>query len=378
MTQNPAGVTVTTVPAAAGNAEAHQKTIAALAAGSPPNLVINWHFLLSDFFNQGGTVDVDAALKGNADWKKARPSLYPYLADGFSWQGKLFAIPVYNSLYQMYYQPNLLRRAGLPTPPPRTWNWDQFSDFQKKAATPPDITGYDDEWTYARTGMMALGNGFRPLSQDGTKFVFNSPEVQETVEWELGLVKSGLMRAHDGSANGGWSEKLPQGRVVFQLAIAARVPTYRKDGVDFGTCYYPIGPKSKDKKNYSHGVSYGVAVFQGDPKKVQAALLAGLWTTRPDAGAVYAEVGGVPPSYKHTVEDALFQAQFKKDAESWPFYDILPNYIPMPSFPGFIEARNEVDGQLRAIWSGKTSVRDGLNEATRLGQARLDQARQAK
>jgi ABC-type glycerol-3-phosphate transport system substrate-binding protein len=367
--QNPHGITVTST--GGNNLE---KVTAALTAGTPPDLVDGFHFNLSALFRQGATVDIDAELKGNADWKQARAALYPEIANGFTWKGKLFAVPLYSSYFSLYYQPEFLKRAGLAAPPPRNWTWEQFLDYCRKASRPPEVTGYDDQWSYSRTGMLVLNNGHRFISQDGTKFSYNSPEAVEALEFQLQLIRQGLMRAHDGSPSGGYSEKLPEGKVVFQFAVAARVPLYRSQGTQFGTCFYPLGPKNRDKKNFTHGESYGFAVFKNkDARKQQAALLAAVWGTRPDAGLVFAQTGGTPPAYRHTIESAALQAAFKHDADVWPFYELLPTYIPMPNFPGFAEVRAMGDQMIRDIWAQKTTVRDGLNEYTRLAQQRLDE-----
>ncbi|MBI3974268.1 MAG: extracellular solute-binding protein [Chloroflexi bacterium] len=367
--QNPHGISV-----ASTGGNNIQKVIAALTAGTPPDLVDGFHFNMSALFKQGATVDIDAELKSNTDWKKARAAIYPEILNGFTWKGKLFAVPLYSSYFSMYYQPEFLKRAGLPAPPPKNWSWEQFLDYSKKAARPPEITGYDDSWSYSRTGMLVLNNGHRFISQDGTKFSYNSPEAVEALEFQMQMIKQGLMRAHDGLGNGGYSEKLPEGKVVFQFAVAARVPRYRNDGAQFGTCFYPIGPKNKEKKSYTHGESYGFAVFKNkDAKKEQAALLAALWGTRPDSGLVFAQVGGTPPAYKTAIESSELQAAFKSDRDVWPFYELLPTYIPMPNFPGFAEVRSMGDQMIRDIWAQKATVREGLNEYTRLAQQKLDE-----
>jgi ABC-type glycerol-3-phosphate transport system substrate-binding protein len=195
------------------------------------------------------------------------------------------------------------------------------------------------------------------------------------VEWLLGYMKSGLMRPHDGSGGGGYSEKLPQGGVVFQNGVAARIPLYRQQGTEFGTCFYPLGPRNTTKLNYTQGSPYAFSVFKSaDGRRVRAALLAALWAARPESGMTFAAIGGVTTSYKSIVESAAFQETFRKDALSWPFHEALPGSLPWPSFPTFEQAQTAANTQLKAIWSGTTSVADGLKEAERLGQQVLDEA----
>ena len=368
--QSGSGVTVTS-----SGGQAIDKVTAALTAGTPPDMVDGFHFNMSALYRQGGMVDIDGELKGDAEWKKLRPGLYPEIASGFTWKGKLFAVPLYSSYFSMYYQPEHLKRAGIATPPPKTWTWDQFTDQAKRAGRPPEIWGYEDQWSYSRTGMMVLNNGHRFLSQDGTKFSYNSPEAIEALEYQMGLVRQGIMPATpEQYPNGKYEELMGQGKVVFEFAVAARVPRYRTEGAQFGTCHYPLGPKNTAKKNFTHGESYGMAVFKNkDPKKQAAALQAAVWGARADSGFVFAKVGGTPPAYKHAVESAELQAAFKSDADVWPFYELLPTYIPMPNFPGFAEVRSMGDKAVNDIWLQKTPVRDGLNEYTRLAQQKLDE-----
>ena len=73
------------------------------------------------------------------------------------------------------------------------------------------------------------------------------------------------MRPHDGSAGGGYSEKLPQGGVVFQNGVAARIPLYRQQGTEFGTCFYPLGPRNTTKLNYTQGSPYAFSVARWTP-----------------------------------------------------------------------------------------------------------------
>ncbi|MGI8424256.1 MAG: ABC transporter substrate-binding protein [Chloroflexota bacterium] len=370
-TQSGTGITVTS-----SGGQGIDKVIAALTAGTPPDMVDGFHFNMSALFRQDGTVDIDGELKGDAEWKKLRPGLYPEIASGFTWKGKLFAVPLYSSFFSMYYQPEHLKRVGIATPPPKAWTWDQFTDQAKRAGRPPEVWGHEDSWSYSRTGMMVLNNGHRFLSQDGTKFSYNSAEAIEAVEYQLGLVKQGIMPANLDSfpTPGKWEELMPSGRVVFEFAVAARVPRYRNEGVQFGTCHFPLGPKNTAKKNFTHGESYGIAVFRNkDPKKQAAALQAAVWGARADSGFVFAKTGGTPPAYKHAVESPELVAAFKSDVDAWPFYELLPNYIPMPNFPGFAEVRTMGDKAINDIWLQKTPVREGLNEYTKQAQIRLDE-----
>jgi ABC-type glycerol-3-phosphate transport system substrate-binding protein len=369
--QNPGGAKVVVEELGVPDA----KFTAAIASATTPDMTISHQVFLVDFFRVGATVDVDAELKGNAEWRRVRPSVYPNILKGVSWKDKVYAVPSHNSFFLMYYHPEALKRVGL-TAPPKTWSRETFVEYARKAARPAEeLFGHDSRWDHQHWAMFLLNNGGAIVNKDNTRLLIDSPDSIETVEWKLGLQRSGLMRPHDGSETGGYKEWLAEGKAVFQFAVPNRVRTWRQTGVQFGTCFYPLGPKNTAKTNYAFGSALGTAVFKNqDAKKVQAALLAGLWQSRPDSGMTFAQDGAVPPSYRHIVEAPEFQAVWKKDAESWPFYEVLPGFIPELNFPKYWDAMAAVTKQLQTIWAGKTSVRDGLTEAQRLAQQILDES----
>jgi ABC-type glycerol-3-phosphate transport system substrate-binding protein len=222
--------------------------------------------------------------------------------------------------------------------------------------------------------MMILNNGVRMVKPDNSKLQMDAPEVLATIEWELSLVKQGLMRAHDGTASGGYKERLPDGTVLFQFGVPARVVTYRSSNIPLGVGFYPLGPSNKEKANYSHGASYGMGVFKNGAKQSSAAALASLATTQMDAGLIYAMEAGTPPSYKYAVASASLQDYLKNNPDTGVFYQGLSSFLPYPPVPAFEDVRAEIDKHLLDIWAGKVSARDGLAEAQRIAQLIADAA----
>jgi hypothetical protein len=54
-----------------------EKLLGALAAGTPPDLTRYQNFYLAPLFAKGGLLDADTAMKGIAEWRRVRPSLFP-------------------------------------------------------------------------------------------------------------------------------------------------------------------------------------------------------------------------------------------------------------------------------------------------------------
>jgi ABC-type glycerol-3-phosphate transport system substrate-binding protein len=333
------------------------------------------NFRLSALYAKGALADVEALLKGNLDWRKARPSIYPNALKGMSWKGKLLGVPTHKGGQLLYYSPALLQRAGLAAPP-RNWNWDTFVEYGRKDSSVPDVWGYISSWQYPDIGNLALNNGGRLVSEDVTKYTLTSPEVIETLEWMNSLVRTALMMPHDGSSGGGFTDLITQGKTVFQPAISLRMSTWRKTGgISFATGFNPLGPRNRTRQNYSHGSAHGFGVFKNDKdqRKSEAAAFASLWVSRVDSGMTIAEHDMQTP-YKYIIEDPQFQAKLKADKDLWPFYEIMPNVLPFANGPTSTEERAAIEEQTKAIWAGKTTVRAAMVEARRVAQGLLDES----
>jgi multiple sugar transport system substrate-binding protein len=353
-----------------GTANSLDKIKTAMAAGTPPNIAVFHQYWGSDIFTSGGLVDVNELLKNEKDWAKTKADLYPQLITANTWKGKMFGVPLFNSYFNMYYHRGLLSKAGQGAPKDG-WTWDEFMAMAKRAAQPPDVWGFNDGWQTAYQRMWAGSNGHAFLNRDGTKVQLTAQENVDAVQFEVDLLKAGLMR--DASAR--YEELLPTGGVVFQFAVPQRISLYRQQNVDFGTTPYPIGPGNKAKKPYTLGSSYGFGVFKvADTTKQQIAALAAKFAAQKDGQLFVTRTAVVPIPNKAVVESAEFKSEFSKDAHYWPFIEVLPHFDPYPNFPKFQMAYDALSAQLQRVWKGEASPRDAMGEAERLCQQFLDES----
>ena len=100
-----------------------------------------------------------------------------------------------------------------------------------------------------------------------------------------------------------YAELLPTGGAVFQFAVPARLPLYKKDNVDFGTTLYPVGPRNQRKEPYTLGAAYAFNVFRATNKEQEyVAALAAKWAAQRDGQLLIARLAGVPVSNRAVVE----------------------------------------------------------------------------
>jgi multiple sugar transport system substrate-binding protein len=351
-----------------GASQSVDKFKAAIAGGVPPNIAVFFQYLASDLFTIGGLVDLNDVLKGDKDWGRAKGELYPKVLAANVWKNRQFGVPIYNSYFNMYFHRERLRQAGAAEPK-RGWTWDDFLAAVRKAARPPDVWGYNSQWITAHHMMWVGSNGGSFLNKDGTKAALTAQENVDAAQFELDMVNQRLMR----DAATGYAELMEQGGVVFQFAVPARIPVYRKANVDFGTTFWPAGPKNRPKDPFTIGAAYAFNVFKNpNPDKQSVAARAALYGTSREGQLTIARLAGVPISNRATVESADYKQQYQKDEQYWPFIEALPYFQPYPNYPKFQESYNTLNAQLARVWKMEATPREALTEAERQIQIQLD------
>jgi ABC-type glycerol-3-phosphate transport system substrate-binding protein len=276
---------------------------------------------------------------------------------------------VSNSFFNMFYHRGRLRGENQPDPKPN-WTFDEMMNMMRRAAKPPDVWGYNTAWQTAYQRMFAGSNGATFLNKEGTKVVLTSPENVDAVQFELDILKAGLMRP---ASEGNYQELLPTGGALFQFAVPQRISVYRQQNVNFGTVPYPIGPRNTAKKPYTIGSTYAFCVFKTNNKdKDKIAALAAKFAAQKDGQLYFARTAVVPVPNRTVSESAEFKNEFGKDAEYWPFIEIQPYLDPYPNFPKFQDAYNALSAQLGRVWRQEISPREAMAEAERECQIALD------
>lgn len=172
------------------------KFLAAVAAGSgPDSLVINMPAGVP-MIHKGAFLSLQPYVmesKGVQDSLKsfAKPAL-----DAYTTKGQLYAVPVTNESQVIFYNADLLDKAGLQHPDeiendPAKWNWDTLVEYAKKLnqgtgfdrpvygieILKPDVQAGWGNWVYS--------NGGSYLSADGAKCTLDSPEAVAAFQWIL-------------------------------------------------------------------------------------------------------------------------------------------------------------------------------------------------
>jgi ABC-type glycerol-3-phosphate transport system substrate-binding protein len=348
------------------------KVKTAVAAGTPPNSWFGWQVEASDLFTLGALADLHAELKTHKEWAKLKNELIPTLVDGATWKGKLALMPLFPDPHGLGFNRAMLTQAAVQ-PPRQGYTWDEFIEIGRRTAQPPERVLFNFEYIWNQLFWWMYANGQRPLNQERTKVLFDTPQVLQTVEWLHEHVQRTQLARH-GKAD------FNEGKSVTEVINAGTVTPPRYPNVDPGDgsgiflTHYPLGPSNTRREPGTSGNVFGFMVFKaGDATKVAAAAEIAAWSVRPDVQLLVSEASGHAPANLAAARDPKLPGALKNNPLLRMLNDLARYNYPTPNFPRWGEVNRLIDEHLGRVGKGELRPKDALAEIQRRAQALVDE-----
>lgn len=174
-----------------GNTTAMDKLMAAVAAGSPPEIALLDGFTVPQWASKNSLVDLTEMVKKHGINKE---DFYNWAIDGVSYKGKIYGIPYNADLRALFYNKDAFKAAVLdPSKPPKTIK--ELEEMSKKLTVKENgkykTIGFIP-WLYAGrpiyTWGWTFGGKFYDLATN--KLSVNDPKNIEALQWEVDYAKS--------------------------------------------------------------------------------------------------------------------------------------------------------------------------------------------
>ncbi len=367
---------ITIEPVYAGNyGDLRKKALAAIHAGSPPDLAVAYDTDIAEFMRAGGIAPLDQ-YAGDPEIGLA-PQDRDDLFAGF-WQSGLFpefgnqvlSLPYAKSALALYYNLALLKAAGIEAPP-RTWE-----EFEKAclATSKGDVVGYAyvesattfDGWLYSR--------GASQLSSNQAEATFSGPEGVAALELLNRLLEKRAAAHADGQH--GDRALFVAGKAAFTMdstdALAACAEAIKKAPKPFEWGCSIIPQQDPDK---AQTVLFGpnLCVFKTTEAKQQAAWRFIKWFNDAEQSAKWAAALGYAPLRRSAVQklaDTGWLAQNPAAKEACEA--VIPRGLPEPNVRGEDTVRKAIENAWLAAQSGVKTPQQALDEAvTKANEALL-------
>ena len=309
-------------------------------------------------------------------YRQSDPAFFKGIPDNImalgNLSGGLHGIPFGVSTPVMFYNPDLFQAAGLnPDQPPQTW-----AEMLKVGQTIKDKTGKfavylqqpNDEWI---DQTLIWGNGGRPLSEDGKRVGWDSPQAIEAMQmWQDMATKTKI------AANLTWEEGLQaflSGHIAMCLTTIGRQDHMRKNASGFQVRAVPV-PRFGSKSLATATGGNVLMIFATDPVQEKAAWEWIKFLLSPEGATIWTKgTGYLPPRAELATDPKYLKPFFDEAPMMKAALQTFPFAKPWVSFPGargleitkiLIKAREEV-------LEGKRLAEPILKEASQQANALL-------
>ena len=334
-----------------------QKLQTDISGGTNPDLSIIGTRWLLDFVKDDQAEPLDSMM--SAEFKGR--FIGTFLSPG-QIGGKTYGLPIAASARALYYNKDLLAKAGIAAPP-ATWDEVAADGAKLKPLGIPafGIQGKQIEtdvyWYYA---LWSYGGG---VVKNG-KAAFDSPEGTASLAMYKSLIDKGY--TEDGVTNYAREDLqnlFKQGRVAMMITapflinqIAAEAPKLN----------YGVAPVPKQTTNATYAVTDSVVMFKNSKVKPAAfKFLQFLFTRAPRLA--FNKNEGFLPTTKAVAKDAYFT----KNERLQTFVKLLPDAHFAPTITGWEDTAKAVSDAVQSVYLGHAEPAAALKQAATTADASL-------
>jgi multiple sugar transport system substrate-binding protein len=319
-------------------AQARQKLITSIAAGTPPDVAQVWDNWVGEFDGMNALEDLTPKVK---DWSGYKDVL-PLAWETVTVKKRILSFPWVVTNDGVYWRTDRTKDYGAKAPT-EDWTFDDFLAYTK-AMTKPDKNQYgfgmrgQGTWAVLYATEFMYANGAQVLGKDG-KVAINTPQAAEALDWYLDLFRKHKVCPPSVPTDGWRGIVEGFGRGVTNAYIHnSGSSEEQKDFVkpeNFATVPLPIGPA---KKRVSFYFSETLTPFKAG-KAREGGFKFMAWAMEPEPHFMYSKTLGLLPARKSVAE----RPEFTKDPalagfiKSFPFSIVSP-YLAYAGWGGKLDS----------------------------------------
>ena len=307
------------------------------------------------------------------------PTVTGYYTTG---EGKMLSMPFNSSTPVLYYNKEAFKKAGLdPNKPPKTW--PEVADYARKLVKAGYPAGFSTAWiswiqieNFSAWHNVPIGtkaNGFGGLD---TKFVFNSPlhvkHIQQLADWQKEKIFIYGGRRNLGNA------KFSSGEVAMYTESSAGYAGFKKTcKFEFGTSMLPYWPDAPGAPQNTIIGGASLWVMAGhSPEEYKGVATFFTYLSSPAVQADWHQFTGYLPITMAAYELTKEQGVYKKDPGMETALKQMTLNKPTENskglrFGNYVQVRDIIYGELEAIFAGKKTAQQGLDDAVKAGNKLL-------
>ena len=357
-----------------------------VASGRSPDVVVINEDQITGFVARGAVSPLTPAELKTAGIDQSR--FYGPLFKTADYQGKSYGVPISSVAYVMFYNKDLMKKAGLdPNSPPRTR--DEFLKAAQactmdKSGKKPGQAGFDpknldtwgvslyNNWVGSRLAYASILQNGGNLVDKNDNAAFNTPQAMSAVQFLVDLVgKYNVARPN--STEEAELAAFSQGKVCMFPSGQWYNDRFESQKMNYGVAFVPQLGGSKQDAAWG-GSSHLTLPNQRagyDPNKRSAALEFMNWMTQPAQNLTWTSTGSLPTQAAVASNKAL------ADQKISGIFGKLGNIYAVSGFPWSGQVLSPFDNAWENAYLGKKPVQQALNDGVAEANKQITQARKS-
>jgi len=296
--------------------------------------------------------------------------------------GKMLSMPFNSSTPVLYYNKDAFKKAGLdPNKPPKTW--PEVAEYAKKIVAAGYKGGFSTAWiswihlenfsAWHNVPVGTKANGFDGMD---TKFTYNSPlqvkHIQQLADWQKEKIFVYGGRRNLGNA------KFSSGEVAMYTESSAGYAGFKKTcKFEFGTSMLPYWPDAKGAPQNTIIGGASLWVMVGHPSEEYKGVATFFnYLSKPEVQADWHEFTGYLPITLAAYELKKSQGFYKENPGMETALKQMTLNEPTENskglrFGNYVQVRAINYNELEAIFAGKKTAQQGLDDAVAAGNKLL-------
>jgi multiple sugar transport system substrate-binding protein len=355
------GVTVRLQNETGGSQTAMQKLQTMLSAQQGPDVISIHGAFFIPLAAKGALLDL-GQFTSDAEFKVADFS--SDMVDLCKYEGKLYSLPRYTSVYSMFYNKTLFDEAKVAYPGKEgAWDWAAFRKTAKALTKDSDGDGKVDQWGCvldfwgARIYPWLWQNDASLMNEDRSRCVLDSPEAIAALQYLYDLrFKDKVAAAASNSDHNAALTAFAAGHVGMYMTGPWDIQTLKQSA----NLQWDVAPLPQGKQQATMLGTENYGLWAGT-KHPQEAWKLFKFLMSPEVQAQVAEKLEKMPSRTSVLQGAYSQGQpgFNRKV----FVDAVAYGRQPENIPEWSQVKDLIQNQLDLIWVQKATVSTGLKKA---------------
>lgn len=333
----------------------YNKMIAGIAGGVMPQLVVAYQNQAAGYQVENALVDltpyVEHPVYGIDDPSDFFEGFYMQDVNPM-FNNQRLGFPPNRSIEVVYYNKTWLEELGFDGPPT---TWEEFAAMAAAATDEAAGTyGYALRDDASNVFAMAISRGGSITPANGEGYVFNTPEIRDSLLFMKDLYDAGYARRI--AERYGDQSDFANGKVLFTMGSTSGLPYYASaiaegEAGEFEWSVTPLPHTTRRAQINVYGAS--VSVPRSTPEQQLAAWLFIRWMSEPAQQARWVEISNYFPVRKSIA--ANLPAYFEENPQFKDAFEAMVNGDTKaePPFAGYDEVRDLMSAAFNAVIDGE-------------------------